>query len=134
MTTENTFKATSWDEKSTPEENAKGPHIARAHTTNEYAGRIEGTGVNDYAMYYSGSGEGWGAGTYHGYELVTGTVDGRKGSFVLRHEGSFEDTTVRGTFTVVEGSGTEELEGLKGTGGFVSKHGEEPTGYTFELS
>ncbi|MBM7784049.1 DUF3224 domain-containing protein [Tenggerimyces flavus] len=130
----NTFKFTSWDEAPAPEGH-EGPRTVHAHTTNEFAGVIEGTSVADHVMFYSGQGEGWGSGIYYGFEQIAGSVDGRKGSFVLQHVGSFDSTTVRATWTVVEGSGTGELEGLEATGGFVSVHGEgDSTTYTFELS
>ncbi|WP_020578525.1 DUF3224 domain-containing protein [Actinopolymorpha alba] len=126
-----TFTPISWDEK-LPEEPGGSPRISHAHTTNKFDGVIEGTTTADHVMYYSGQGEGWGSGTYHGYEQITGEVGGRSGSFVLEHTGDFGDSTVRATWSVVEGSGTAELTGLRGKGGFVSKHGEASTAYTFE--
>ena len=129
----NTFTFTSWDEAPAPEGH-QGPRTAHAHTKNEFAGVIEGHGVADHVMYYSGQGDNWGTGTFYGFEQITGTVDGRKGSFVLKHEGTFDGTIVRADWTVVEGSGTVELEGLAGRGSFVSTHGESTTSYTFDPS
>ncbi len=126
-----TFTTSSWEEKP-PEEGVEGPRISHASTTSRYDGAIVGTSAADYVMVYSGQGDGWGDGTYVGYEQVTGAVGGRKGTFVLQHVGEFEGTTVRARWAVVEGSGTAELEGLRGEGGFTASHGEEATAYTFD--
>lgn len=127
----NEFKARSWDEQPPPEGHV-GPRVAHAHTVDEFTGVIEGEAVNEYVMSYSGQGDGFGSGSYVGFGQITGTVDGRKGSFVVRHNGTFEGTAVRGSWSVVPGFGTGDLTGLRGEGGFVSGHGESATSYTFE--
>jgi len=57
---------------------------------------------------------------------VTGILDGRAGSFVLRGEGAFDGTTASGRMTVVAGSGTGGLAGLSGTCVSVSTHADYP--------
>ena len=57
---------------------------------------------------------------------VTGVLDGRAGSFVLRGEGAFDGTTASGRMTVVAGSGTGGLAGLSGAGESVSTHADYP--------
>ncbi len=128
-----TFKTISWEE-ATPPEGHVGPRVAHAHTSDQWEGLISGTSVADHVMYYTGDGENWGAGTFYGFELITGEVDGRKGRFVLLHVGSFDGTTVRADLSVVEGSGTDDLAGLRGSGSFEATHGEgDATAYTFEV-
>ncbi|MBM7772523.1 hypothetical protein JOD54_002727 [Actinokineospora baliensis] len=59
-----------------------------------------------------------GAAAYVAIERVEGTLDGRRGSFVLLHStGSYEaDSSERSlTVTVVAGTGTGELSGVTGT-------------------
>lgn len=130
----NEFKTTSWDEAK-PEAGQTGPRVGHAHVTDDFTGVIQGSAVTEYVTYYSGrEGEWGGPGTYVGYSQITGSVDGRVGSFVLAHTGTFEGTTVSGKWTVVDGSGTEELAGLRGEGGFVSEHGDPATAYTFDYS
>ncbi|MEQ7006184.1 DUF3224 domain-containing protein [Actinopolymorpha sp. B17G11] len=124
------FTTTSWEEKQ-PDEARSGPRLAHAYTTSTFEGVIEGTSESDYVMYYSGQREGWGSGTYAGYEQVTGTVAGRTGTFVLRHVGEFDGANVGGRWTVVTDSGTGELAGISGVGGFTSTHGDQSTPYTF---
>ena len=126
-----TFAATSWEEAGL-DDAATGPRTSHAHTTNTFDGAIEGTSSADHVMFYSGQGDGWGTGTYHGYEQITGSVGGRTGSFVLHHVGGFGGTNVTGRWSVIEGSGTGELVGLRGEGGFSSDHGDKATAYTFD--
>lgn len=52
---------------------------------------------------------------YVAIERVTGTLDGRKGSFVLQHTGTMTRGQQQLTITVVPDSGTGDLAGLSGT-------------------
>ncbi|KES07546.1 hypothetical protein BU52_08750 [Streptomyces toyocaensis] len=105
------------------------PRLAHATVTNAFSGGIDaGVTTCDYAIaYLTGT-----TGVFAGTELVMGRVDGRAGTFVLEERGRFEnDGTVHCTFEVVAGSGTEELKGLRGTGGFTYRHGETEVPYAF---
>ncbi|HZC26204.1 MAG TPA: DUF3224 domain-containing protein [Actinopolymorphaceae bacterium] len=126
-----TFRTTSWDEKP-PSDDDKGPRLSHAHTTTTFDGVVEGSSTADYVMYYSGQGEGWGSGTYTGLEQITGTVEGRSGSFVVQHAGEFGGTTVSTRWTVLPGSGTGALADLRGEGAFSGGHGEDAVAYTFD--
>jgi hypothetical protein len=57
---------------------------------------------------------------------VTGILDGRAGSFVLRGEGAFDGTTASGRMTVVADSGTGGLSGITGTCESVSTQADYP--------
>ncbi|HXZ71910.1 MAG TPA: DUF3224 domain-containing protein, partial [Streptosporangiaceae bacterium] len=57
---------------------------------------------------------------------LTGILDGRAGSFVLRGDGTFDGTTASGRMTVVTGSGTGGLAGITGTCESVSTHADYP--------
>jgi hypothetical protein len=128
-----TFRTTSWDEKP-PGDDDKGPRVAHAHTTMAYDGAVEGTSAADYVMHYSGQGEGWGSGTYTGFEQMTGTVDGRSGSFVVQHTGEFGGTTVSARWVIVPGSGTGELADLRGEGAFTAQHGDDAVPYRLDYT
>jgi hypothetical protein len=52
---------------------------------------------------------------YVALELVSGTLDGRTGSFVLQHTGVVAESTAPPNGVVVPGTGTGELAGLDGT-------------------
>jgi len=55
-----------------------------------------------------------GSGGYVAIERVTGTLHGRRGTFVLQHSGTMEHGTPHLTITVVPDSGTGQLVGLTG--------------------
>lgn len=115
-----TFKATSWDEK--PYAELEGaPKLTHAHVTNSYHGDIEGEGTSDSLMFYGAEG----AATYFGFERVVGRLGGRSGSFVLEGTGTWKDGVATTTWSVVPGSGTEQLRGLRGQGGFAAGSGLE---------
>lgn len=57
---------------------------------------------------------------------LTGILDGRAGSFVLRGEGAFDGTTASGRMTIVAGSGTGGLARISGTCASVSTHADYP--------
>lgn len=120
-----TFTITSWDEKPYHEAD-DGAKMTRAEVAYAYTGDIAGESAVQYLMASGPDG----TGEFVGLERVTGTVGGKAGSFVLRHTGSFTATGVTGTLHVVPGSGTGDLEGLRGTGD-LAVSGEGP--YPFAL-
>ena len=76
-------------------------------------------------------------GTLHMISLqrVTGSVSGRKGSFVLKGSETIEDGAITASWSVVPGSGAGDLTGLRGDGGFKGRFGEGSQGrlnYWFE--
>ena len=56
---------------------------------------------------------------YTGFERFTGALDGRQGTFVLRHVATAVDGDQSLSWTVLPGSGTGELRGIRGEGGIV---------------
>lgn len=131
--TANTFTMQTWDESVVSGEEG-GPRVAYAHATFTYSGLIEGTSIADSLLYYVGDGYDGGGTTSSGLERFDGSVDGRKGTFIVRHEYSFSadgDThQVSSTFTVLPGSGTGELAGLTGSGTISGS--SQTMDYTFE--
>lgn len=55
-----------------------------------------------------------GAAGYVAIERVTGTLQGRSGSFVFQHSGTMDQGTQRLSIAVVPGSGTGALAGISG--------------------
>jgi hypothetical protein len=55
-----------------------------------------------------------GSGAYVAIERVSGTLQGRSGTFVLQHSGTMTRGTPELTITVVPDSGTGQLVGLEG--------------------
>lgn len=56
-----------------------------------------------------------GSGGYVALERVTGTLQGRNGSFVLQHDGAVTRGVPQLKIVVVPDSGTDDLTGLSGT-------------------
>ena len=73
-----------------------------------------------------------GCGTYVAFELVTGTIDGRHGTFVLQHVGTMRRHVPTLRVAVVPDSGTEHLAGLTGQMTIVIEKGKHF--YEFEYS
>ena len=112
-----TFAIKSWDEK-TYNEIEGAPKLTRVTATKSYKGDIEGEGKLEYLMMYRTAG----SASFMGLERVTGSVGGRSGSFVLQHSGTFEDGVAKVILSVVPGSGTGDLRGMGGEGGFNAGH------------
>ena len=68
-------------------------------------------------------------------QRVRGSVGGRKGSFLLQPHGTVVGKETHAEWSVVPGSGTGELKGLRGDGGFQAQLGEQGSfwlDYNFE--
>ena len=119
MLTDATFRITGWDENPYDEPES-GPKLTTAHVQRSFHGDLSGTGNLMYVMSHMDGGA-----TFSGFEKVVGTLGGRTGSFVLRHTGTYDGERATSEYEVVPGSGTGELAGLSGTGGFSAGHAEE---------
>jgi len=105
------FEVKSWDEKPYSEI-AGQPKLTRADVVYAYHGDLEGEGTIAYLMCYSSNNIAY----FIGYEQVTGRLGDRSGSFVFQHNGTFEAGAVKDALTVVPGSATGDLSGLRGSG------------------
>jgi hypothetical protein len=118
------FDLTSWDQETYDE--ADGATLARVRNTKAFEGGITGTSAAELLM--AGATDGTAA--YVAIERVDAAVDGRKGTFVLRHSalaaGDGGDVRV----DVLPGSGTGELAGLTGELTIAQSDDGEHT-YTF---
>ena len=122
------FTIKGWDEQPFAELEGA-PKLTQARVTTTYGGDLDGEGTSTLVMAYDGADA-----SYAGYERVVGSLGGRSGSFVLRLAGGFEQGAARTDWTVVEGSGTGELAGLQGEGGYVAKQGEPEVAYELRWS
>jgi Protein of unknown function (DUF3224) len=117
-----TFTLDGWDE-APYEERADGRKLTRASVKQTFSGDIAGDGAVEWLMAYRPDA----TADYVGLQRITGTLGGRSGTFVLSTAGTFDGQEASGTWTVLVGSGTEELTGLTGTGTFSAPSGGEPT-------
>jgi hypothetical protein len=106
-----TFEVTGWDE--TPFDDGVGvSKLTEALVSKKYSGDVEGTSTTKWLMAYAPDK----TATYVGIERIQGTVDGRHGTLVVLHDGTFEDGVAKADLRVV--SGTDELKGATGAGTF----------------
>ncbi len=122
---EGSFEVTSWNEDAY-EELEGGGKLTRASVEQRFTRDIDGVGAVQWLMAYRSDG------TAHfvGLQRITGSLGERTGSFVLETLGDFDGTVAVGAWSVVPGSGTAGLEGLRGIGRFEAPHGPKAT---FEL-
>ena len=106
---------------STYDQPADGPALFRIHVEEEFTGEIAGSGVAEFLQTASSESEA----SFVGIERVTGRLGGRSGTFVFQDQGTLKDGTVSGSWFVVPGSGTGELRGLRGEGGFTAALGQD---------
>jgi hypothetical protein len=115
-----TFEIASWDENPALE-TEDGSKVTRANVVRSFGGALEGEGTIEWLMAY---GDG-GSAEFVGLEQVVGKLDGRPGTFVLQHVGTFDGETATADLLVVPGSGTGELTGVEGRGSFQAGFGAE---------
>jgi hypothetical protein len=97
-----------------------GPALTEIHVTETFSGGIEGDGIVRFLQTAFADG----SASFVGVERVIGSISGRHGSFVLQDAGTVVGSTVSGEWFVVPGSGTGDLTGLRGDGGFTAQLGE----------
>lgn len=85
--------------------------VARMALDKQYHGGLEATSKGE--MLSTGSARD--SGGYVAIERVTGTLDGRAGSFALQHHATMTRGAPQLDIIVVPGSGTGDLAGLNGT-------------------
>ena len=127
-TTSGRFDLTSWDEE--VYDDAAGARLVRARNTKAFEGGISGTSTAELLQAIAGEN----GAVYVAVERVTAEVDGRKGTFVLRHSaahtaGGGGDMRV----DVVPGSATGDLTGLTGELTIAMTEAGDHT-YTFEYA
>jgi hypothetical protein len=106
------FQVTGWDEQAQHEQD--GQKLTTTHVTETFSGDIEGESSVDYLMAYPHDSYA----AIVGLRRVRGTVGGKRGSFLLQTTGTYENGTAQCEWSVVPGSGTGELAGLSGAGGY----------------
>ncbi len=115
------FKIEGWDESAYSEEE-DGRKLTQASVKQSFSGDIEGEGSVEWLMCYRPDQ----TAEFVGLQRIDGRLGGRSGSFVLlQTDGSFDGTEAKGQLSVVPGSGTGELSGLRGQGQFSAPRASE---------
>jgi hypothetical protein len=124
------FAIKNWDEKPYSEGQNQ-PKLTRATVTKTLTGDIEAESEVEYLMMYRADG----TAAFVGLERVTGRIGAKSGSFVLQRTGVFEGGQAKESYSVIPGSGTGELQGLRGEGTSAVGHGmEHPFTLNYELA
>jgi hypothetical protein len=119
------FAIKSWDEKPYSEGPSL-PKLTRANVVKTFVGDINGEGRVEYLMMYVGDG----SASFVGLERITGQLAGRSGTFVLQRTGTFGAGVAKESYSVIAGSGSGELCGLRGSGMSSLGHAND---YSFTL-
>lgn len=124
------FAIKNWDEKAYSEGRDL-PKLTRASVTKTFTGDIEGEGQVEYLMLYRSDG----SATFLGLERIVGRIGAKSGTFVLQRTGVFEGGQAKESYSVVPGSATGQLLGLRGEGRSAVGHGtEHPFTLDYELA
>jgi Protein of unknown function (DUF3224) len=107
----------SFDVKIAPQspdnDGSKAANLGRMTIDKQFHGDMEGTSKGE--MLSAMSADVKNSGVYVALERVTGTVAGRKGSFVLHHTGLMDRGQQHLSIAVMPDSGTDGLKGITGT-------------------
>lgn len=99
------------------------PKLTRSRVTNAFEGGIEGEGWEEYLMLCRDDD----SGSFVSLERIIGCIGDRRGSFVMQSVGTYENGVAQGRMTVVAGSGSGDLTGLRGEGQFTVLQGRYAT-------
>jgi hypothetical protein len=108
-----------------------GPLMGRLTINKTFSGGLQATSKGE--MLSAGTPVKGSAG-YVAMERVTGTLDGKRGSFVLQHSGTMNRGAPQLTVSVVPDSGTDELTGLTGTLGIQIADGKHSYAMDYEIA
>ena len=116
--------------KLSPQDQGADMPVGRMSIDKQFAGDLAGTSKGQMLMASSGSVKD--SAGYVAIEKVTGTLNGRRGSFYLQHNGVMTRGVGELTITVIPDSGTEQLVGLRGKMNIIIAEGKHS--YEFEYT
>lgn len=116
--------------KMTPaDDKSEDKSLGRMTIAKDWHGDLEGTSVG---QMLTGGDVTKGSAGYVAIEKFTGTLNGRKGSFILQHSATMTRGAGQLTITVVPDSGTDQLKGISGKLGIKIENGKHS--YEFDYS
>lgn len=106
--------------------------LSRLSIDKQFIGALDATSGGE--MLAAGSAD-YKDGAYVAMEIVSGTLDGRKGGFAFAHRALMRDGLPQEwTVTVVPGSGTGELIGLEGAMTITITDGRHDYDFAYQLA
>jgi hypothetical protein len=115
--------------KLTPQDDKSAEGLGRMTIAKQIHGDFEGTSTGQMLTSMT---KVQGSAAYVAVERMTGTLQGRKGSFDLHHLGVMNRGTQQLTINVVPDSGTDQLTGI--TGAMTIKIADGKHSYEFDYS
>lgn len=116
--------------KLNPQDQGADMPVGRMEIDKQFQGDLAGTSKGQMLMASSGSVKD--SAGYVAIEKVTGTLNGRRGSFYLQHTGVMTRGVGELTITVIPDSGTDQLVGLRGRMNIIIAEGKHS--YEFEYT
>lgn len=108
---------------------ADGAELSRVHISRTFTGDLEGESTAELIIAKAEGGGG-----YVGHDRISGTLNGKSGSFVFQHTGILSPDGVTNTGTIVPGTGRGELEGMSGEGTMLAdERGSHTLTLNYEL-
>ncbi|MPZ16424.1 MAG: DUF3224 family protein [Luteitalea sp.] len=123
-----------FDVKITPQQadnpDAQAANVSRLSLNKQYHGILEAAGHGEMLAF----GDGTQSGAYVAVEKVSGTLQGREGSFALVHRAVMRSGVPEGwSVTVIPDSGTGELAGLEGSMTIILADGKHSYEFSYTL-
>ena len=126
-----TAKITVQNSEAQPYDQTVSPALLEVRLTETFAGDIEGQSpVRALQVLRDDK-----SASIVSMQRFSGKLGGRQGTFVLQGSETLENGKITATWSVVPGSGTGDLSGLRGEGGFEGEFGKGSDGtldYWFE--
>ena len=113
-----------------PADDKTDPIPGRMSVEKQFHGDLEGTSKGQ--MLTAGP-DAKGSGVYVAIEKVTGTLQGRSGTFILHHTGIMTRGAPQLAITVVPDSGTGQLAGITGTMNIKIENGKHSYEFDYTL-
>jgi hypothetical protein len=117
--------------KLNPQDDGPDAPIGRMTIDKQFQGDLSGTSKGQMIMSSSPSVQG--SAGYVAIEKVTGTLNGRSGSFYLQHSGTMTRGAGELTIAVIPDSGTDELTSLQGKMNIIITDGKHSYEFDYEL-
>ena len=118
-------KITVQSSEATPYDQGSGPELLEIHLNEIFTGDIEGESLVRALQVMRDDR----SASMVSLQRFRGRLGGRQGTFVLQGSEIVENGKIKATWFVVPGSGTGDLSGLRGDGGFEGDFGKGSDGW-----
>jgi hypothetical protein len=95
------------------------PRLTHATGSQRFAGGIEGDGAVDWLVCYRPDK----SARFVGLQRIDGRIGDRRGTFLMEATSTHDGKASEGSWAVIPGTGTGDLDGISGRGGFEAPGG-----------